>query len=219
MQNQTFLLVVLAVSSCASARYATRDSLAPGIFLETRDTPRGEVSLRAVSDAGLRLTKTSEGFVDRLYNDAAGYCTIAYGHLIAKAPCPATAPAEFLSGIDEPRGEALLVSDMAAARQGVTQVVKVELTDGQYAALCDFAYNVGVVNLQHSTLLAAINAQEFERVATQFRRWVFAGGKELPGLKTRRENEIALFFEGLSTPRGTPRADEQVGPVDIRAGE
>jgi lysozyme len=156
--------------------------------------------------------------VPRLYNDAARYCSIAYGHLVRKAPCDGSEPAAFLRGVSEPQGETLLVEDMRRAQRVVTSLVKTELSDGQYAALCDFTYNVGAGNLQRSTLFKVVNAGEHDRVAYQLARWNKAGGKEYRGLTTRRQREIALYFEGRPIPKAMP-GDQDLTPIDIRVGE
>jgi GH24 family phage-related lysozyme (muramidase) len=98
-------------------------------------------------------------------------------------------------------------------------MTRVELTDGQFAALCDFVYNVGASNLRNSTLLQVINQGDFDRVPAQFRRWIIADGREIPGLKIRREREIILFFDGLPIPRAAARLGEDLSPIDIRTGE
>ncbi|HRD89596.1 MAG TPA: glycoside hydrolase family protein [Accumulibacter sp.] len=196
------------------------ERLTPGILLEPEvdmPLPKG-VMLRRVYGKGIRLTKLSEGFVPRLYNDAARYCSIAYGHLIKKAPCDGSEPAVFRRGVTEPQGEALLVEDMRRAQRAVMSLVKTVLSDGQYAALCDFTYNVGVGNLQRSTLLKVVNADEHHRVPAQLRRWTKAGGREFRGLKIRREREIALYFEGMALPKALP-GEEELPAIDIRAGE
>ncbi|HRF11538.1 MAG: Lysozyme RrrD [Candidatus Accumulibacter phosphatis] len=194
------------------------DKLTPGILLEDEvSLPKG-IRPRAVYDKGIRLTKVSEGFVPRLYNDAARYCSIAYGHLVKKAPCDGKEPPEFRRGLGEPRGESLLVQDLRRAQLAVMGMVTTALSDGQYAALCDFTYNVGASKLQKSTLLKAVNAGEHERVPFQLRRWIKANGMEHAGLKTRREREIQLYFEGLPIPRVQP-ADEDLSVIDIRTGE
>ena len=89
--------------------YPTVDRLAPGIFLEEERAvlPEG-VELRKVYDKGIELTKESEGFVGKLYNDAASYCTIGYGHLIKLAPCDGNEPPEFRAGIDVRLGTEIL---------------------------------------------------------------------------------------------------------------
>jgi GH24 family phage-related lysozyme (muramidase) len=203
------------------ATYPTLDRLTPGIFLEPDERavlPPG-VELRPVYDKGISLTKESEGFVGDLYNDAAGYCTIAYGHLIKLARCNGSEPVEFRGGVSEPRGVELLREDMGTAKRVVLTAVNVDLTDGQYAALCDFVFNVGGGNFRKSTLLKVINAGAFQEVAFQMRRWIKAGGRELSGLVTRREREIELFFEGIGIPRAAPPVDMDLSPLDVRTGE
>lgn len=196
------------------------DAVVPGIFLDKDfEVPQAKSqALRPVYRRGIALTKASEGFVPHLYLDAAGYCTIAYGHLLRLDGCIESDSARYRGGISEPDGVDLLMGDLARAQRAVMAFVDVALTDGQYASLVDFTYNVGAANLRHSTLLKAVNAKQFERVPFQLLRWTRAGGKEYRGLRTRREREIALFFEGVATPKALP-AGEDVSPIDIRIGE
>jgi lysozyme len=228
----SFVLVVVAstaasLPACATLnpdralRRAEAEHLPAGVLLETiegRGSPRAAV-LRAVYPPGLAVTKRSEGWVPRLYNDAARFCTIGYGHLVKKAPCDGTEPPSFLAGLTEPQGEMLLVEDMAQAQSIVMQSVTVPMLDGQYAALCDFVFNVGGSNFRSSTLLKVVNARQDGQVPGQFRRWVLAGGKVWAGLRTRREREIDLYFDGLPRPRAITPPGADVSPVDIRAGE
>ena len=244
---RTFAIIVSAVScvlsACATTQsnFSSEDTLTPGIFLEPEprtalppgvelrnpgvELRKPGVELRKVYNQGLQLTKSFEGFRGRLYNDAAGYCTIAYGHVVKLAPCDGSEPDEFLNGVSEPRGGELLVKDLERAQRAVMTNVgmwaTMNLTDGQYAALCDFTFNVGGGNLKSSTLLQVINAGQFDRVPSQFRRWTMAGGKELAALKARREREIDLFFDGLPKPKAAPptRGGEDLSPIDIRKGE
>ncbi len=204
-----------------SAEFPNVDRLTSGIFLEpeTRFVLPPDVELRKVFDRGLGITKQSDGFRSRLYNDAAHYCTIAYGHLVKLAPCDGTERKELRNGVTTAEGTALLRTDMEKAESAVMMLTNIELTDAQYAALCDFVYNVGSGNFRNSTLRKVVNAGEHERVPFQFRRWVNAGGRELPGLVTRREKEIDLFFDGVPIPRAAPGADEDLSPIDIRSGE
>lgn len=82
--------------------------------------------MRQISAEGLRLTKDSEGFVDQLYNDAAGYCTIGYGHLIKRSLCDGSEPQEFCEGYQKPRERAafrryavLTVSSDGSRNEGI----------------------------------------------------------------------------------------------------
>ncbi len=216
--------VIAIAGGCDTAdkgKFPTVDRMTAGIFLEPEERavlPAG-MELRPVYDRGIELTKLSEGFVGELYNDAANYCTIAYGHLVKLAPCDGTEPPAFLDGVTQEEGTELLVEDMGTAQVAVMTMVDVDLTDGQYAALCDFVFNVGSGNFRRSTLRKVLNAGDFDGVPFQLRRWVKAGGRELPGLVTRREREIELFFDGLPVARAAPPPGVEVEPVDIRAGE
>jgi GH24 family phage-related lysozyme (muramidase) len=164
----------------------------------------------------MNLTKLSEGFREMMYLDAAKYCTIGYGHLIKKLPCDGE-PEEFAKGINEKKGHRILTADMVQARYAVSNLITIELNDSQYAALADFSFNIGSGYFQRSTLLKQVNQRQFQALPTQFRRWVKAGGKVFKGLQTRREREIALFFEGQPIPAAKSITAAEL--IDIRDGE
>lgn len=60
----------------------------------------------------------------------------------------------------------------------------------QKAALISFVYNVGQGNLQTSTLLRKLNSGDHEGACEQLTRWVYANKKKLPGLVSRRNEEM-----------------------------
>jgi lysozyme len=222
---------VSLVTSCAKSEvHPQLAKMTPGIFLDSDRSllPPGFESgsgailppgWRGLPNNGLSLTEASEGFVPDLYDDAAGYCSIGFGHLIKRAGCDGSEPAEFRYGLSRARGAELLVRDMLIAQAEVQRGVTAKLSNGEYAALCDFVYNIGGRNFRRSTLRKVINNNELERVPGQFRRWVLAGGRRWSALRTRRNNEIALFFEGLSLPRTLPPEGEDLSAIDIRTGE
>lgn len=60
--------------------FPTREHLTSEIFLELQRRaaiPEGTI-LRSVYNKGLAVSKSAEGWSATLYNDPAGYCTIAY---------------------------------------------------------------------------------------------------------------------------------------------
>ena len=59
-----------------------------------------------------------------------------------------------------------------------------------------FAFNVGLGNLQSSTLRMKYNRGDIEGTADEFLKWTKASGKVLKGLVRRREAERALFLTG-----------------------
>lgn len=231
--NTAFLIrfVALLAAHATASVAATNDDLssfpdrpnrlAPGLLSEdeTRAVPPVGTPIRPVGSSGLNLTEQAEGWEPRLYNDAAGFCTIGYGHLIKKLRCDGTEAAEFQRGITKPIGARILTEDMTQAEIVVMTSVSAQLNEAQYSALCDFVFNVGRVNFRSSTLLKRVNASEFGDVPAQLRRWTKAGGRVFPGLVKRRNAEIDLFFAGQSIPRPVPSPDEDLSPIDILLGE
>ena len=213
------------ISACSSYRIIERTHI-PSQELANEGArallPSG-VDLRAISAAGLKVTKHAEGWVPHLYDDSASYCTIGYGHLVdGRISCKeadALRLADFVHGLTRTRGETLLISDMATAQYTVMKVVVVPITDGQFAALSDFVFNIGSMNFRASTLLKVINAHQQDHVAEQLRLWVLAKGIPQPGLVKRREAEIGLFFDGQPQPKGLPRPGETLKPLDIETGQ
>lgn len=196
--------------------------LTPGIFL---DRPRpADLAvggpLRDINSDGYELTKLSEGFRSKLYLDSADFCSIAYGHLVWRRPCDGSEPESFRRWLSEPEGETLLISDMTLARRSLVQTLhdNSALNDDQFAALCDFVYNVGGDNFRTSTLRQLIDQGRYSEVPGQMRRWIWAGGKPQSGLVTRRNREIALFFKGEARPAPRP-GDGRLAPIDITRGE
>jgi lysozyme len=94
------------------------------------------------------------------------------------------------------QADAELEQRMNGFGESVDRLVKVPVTDEQKGALADFAYNLGPVALQNSTLLRLLNGGDAAGAADEFRKWVKAGGVTLPGLVKRRDAERALFLLG-----------------------
>lgn len=60
-------------------------------------------------------------------------------------------------------------------------------------AIVDF-FNLGAGRLQTSTLRRRINQRDWTGAAAELRRWVYGGGKVLPGLVARRAAEAAWLL-------------------------
>lgn len=97
------------------------------------------------------------------------------------------------------RAEQRLRQDIAKFEQGVIRALGSAIhatSQPQFDALVSFAYNVGLRAFEASTLLRKHKAGDFEGAAREFTRWIYAGGKKLPGLVRRREAEAALYRKG-----------------------
>ena len=160
-------------------------------------TPQGRSASRGtLSQAGVQFIARFEGFRGALYDDAAGHCTIGFGHLVHHGPSNGTESAEFRKGISRERALELLADDAAKAAAAVVERVKVPLAQHQFDALVSFVFNLGAGAFAESTLLRELNAGRYDAVPPQLDRWVKAGGKTLEGLVRRRKAEGVLFRQG-----------------------
>jgi lysozyme len=90
---------------------------------------------------------------------------------------------------------AMFKNDLANFERGVLRLVPGCVGhQGRFDALVCLAYNIGLGNLQRSTIRMRANRGDWEGAAEAFRAWTKGGGKVLPGLVKRREAEIALFL-------------------------
>lgn len=139
------------------------------------------------SKDGLLLTEQFEGCRLEAYQDQVGVWTIGYGHTknVKKGDVITLAQAEefLLQDVDE-------CVDMINAYCGV------KLDQEEFDALVDFAFNLGINALRHSTLWRKLNAGDFKGAAAEFPRWDMAGGKHIKGLLRRRLAEQRLFNRG-----------------------
>jgi lysozyme len=92
---------------------------------------------------------------------------------------------------DEVNG--ILRADLQRFERGVAQLIPVALTQGQFDALVSFAFNLGLGGVQRSTLRQKVLRGEAE-AADEFLKFTRGGGKVLPGLVKRRQDERSLFL-------------------------
>lgn len=143
-----------------------------------------------ISKNGIELIKRFEGLELKAYQDSVGVWTIGYGWtqtVDGKKIAPGMR-------IDQATADRLLKCGVVQYEQGVNQLVKVRITQGQFDALVSFAYNLGLRSLSTSTLLQKLNDGDKHGAADQFGRWVNAGGKRLDGLVARRAAEREMFL-------------------------
>jgi lysozyme len=141
------------------------------------------------SKNGLALTELFEGDILRAYKDQRGLWTIGYGHTAGVHPGQTITQEEAL---------ACLEGDVYTAVACVNAAVTVKLTQAQFDALVDFAFNVGITNFRHSTLLRDVNAGRIAEALGQFRLWDHCGGVVNDGLLRRRTAEAREFSGDIS---------------------
>lgn len=161
-----------------------RDSIAPATFYSNHLNSKFQLS--RITPIGLQLIQHFEGFSAIPYRCPAGYLTIGYGHVIRAG--------EQWKAITREEASELLAEDVLAAEAAVARWIDVPLSEGQCDALVSFTYNLGAGALQRSGLRRKLNRRDYLAAADEFPRWVWAGGRKLPGLILRREAERARFL-------------------------
>ena len=143
--------------------------------------------MRSISQQGLELIKRYEGFSPKRYICPAGKPTIGYGHVMAENE-------DIPEEISHEEANKLLLRDVAVAENTVNRLIDADLTQSQFDALVSFTFNLGAAALARSTLRKRLNEGDFKAAASEFPRWVYAGGKVLDGLVKRRFAEAELFL-------------------------
>ena len=121
------------------------------------------------------------------YKDSVGVWTVGYGHT-----------GRDVDGrkITVVKANELLEADVLKVDRQLEALNLPALTQNQYDALVDFVFNLGIGNLKSSTLLKRIYARNPAMlIQKEFRKWVYAGKKVLPGLVRRREYEAQLWVK------------------------
>ena len=137
------------------------------------------------SKQGTELTEGFESCRLTAYQDIKGIWTIGVGH---------TGP-EVVEGLvwTQNQADSQLVMDLQRAENMVNTCVTVPLTQGQFDAMVDFAFNCGCNAEKGSTLLKLVNQGDMDAAAEQFQLWDHASGKVVAGLLRRRLAEKQEF--------------------------
>jgi lysozyme len=133
------------------------------------------------------LIRRFEGLRLKAYLCPAGVPTIGYGHTGREVALG--------QAITPDQAEALMQQDAAYFMRLALQSSPALLLEpeARQAAIADFCFNLGMGRYKASTLKRKIDAQEWDDAAEELEKWVYGGGKKLPGLVVRRAAEKALM--------------------------
>jgi lysozyme len=148
--------------------------------------------MREALDIAAGLCRKFEGLRLRPYICPAGYPTIGYGTVNKPDGTRVSMDDE---PIDKETAEAWLMHELASTYlPGVLRASPGLLARPQaLGALTDFAYNLGVPRYRSSTLRRRVNERDWANAHAELARWVYGGGRRLPGLVRRRAAEAALL--------------------------
>jgi lysozyme len=141
-----------------------------------------------VSAKGLALIEGFEGFEGCPYWDV-------YGKVWSRGFGETDWSGDF-GGICISRAQATanLRGKLAADFEWAIRDLDVALNQNQWDALCSFTWNLGAGILDQGTPVGdALRARDFSAATKAMLGYVYAGGVALPGLITRRQDEVNLF--------------------------
>jgi lysozyme len=152
------------------------------------------------SEAELTYVLDLEKFEPMLYDndgDKDGNCTIGYGHRLHSGPCDPEDQQKYADGWTQQMAYQTFLTDVQEkGTDCINMYVKVPLTQDQFDALTDLAFNSGCdsLNPKTSELARLLNKGQYDKVPEQIKRYVHGnGGDVIKGLITRRDDDARLF--------------------------
>ena len=144
-----------------------------------------------VSDKCTKMIIHHEGVRLRPYKCPAGLWTVGVGHLIGDGK---TLPDDWNRTFTMEEVNEILKKDLNRFERGVLRLCPNGLTQSRFDALVSFSFNVGLGNLQRSSVRMRHNRGDYDGAAEAFLMWTKAAGRVLPGLVKRRQDERSLYL-------------------------
>lgn len=150
---------------------------------------RSTIGALAVSAAALVGIAAHEGYSDTPYLDTVGVPTIGFGRTEDVRPGEVTTPQRELVSV---------LRDLEGRKDAIAKCVTVPLYQHELDAAISISYNIGVTAFCGSSMVKKLNAGDYEGFCNGMLAWNKAGGKVIPGLVKRREQERKLCLGDLS---------------------
>jgi len=145
----------------------------------------------SLSQKGVDLIASFEGFSNKPYKDSGGVWTIGFGTTyINNVKVSHGTPS-----VSRDQALGLLKINVRGTEKMMRKMITGVLTQSKWDALVSLTYNIGIGNFQKSSVLKYINAGDIKKAAESFLLWnKDSTGKVLTGLVLRRKTEKALFL-------------------------
>ena len=141
------------------------------------------VGVLSLSATGLIGIASYEGFSEKAYIPIKGDVpTIGFG---------STEGVKMGDAITVPQALDRLRRDITVAESAISRCVRVPLSQGELDAYTSLAFNIGTDAFCRSTLVVKLNGGDYAGACEEIKRWVYAGGRRVPGLVARREEGYA----------------------------
>lgn len=137
------------------------------------------------------LCKRFEGYRPTPYLCPAGVWTIGYG--TTRYPDGARVSGTDPAITEEQAAEYLSQELLAIKLQLLRSCASLKDKPQKLEAVADWVYNLGMGKLLASTMWKHLKDSRWESAAIECQKWVYGGGKVLPGLVRRRMAESILI--------------------------
>lgn len=144
--------------------------------------PAAAASLFTALSVGVTLLATWEGKRNAVYLDGGGVPTVCYGH---------TGPDVRMGQRARTDDECLVLLQRDAFEHGLglQRCLTADVPPSLLGAFVSWTYNVGVKAACASTAVRRANAGDFAGACAELSRWTKDNGKEIWGLRLRREGD------------------------------
>jgi GH24 family phage-related lysozyme (muramidase) len=163
----------------------------------------------SIIDKALAIIKEFEGFSADAYPDprtgdepwTIGYGTTWYSNTGDEPWTIGNGTTWYSNGVSVKKGDKItkfyaneqLFVKVTSLKNGLEQLIKVPLTDGQWACMISFAYNMGLAGAELQ--IARLNANKIPEFMVKHIEYINEGSSVEAGLRRRRIAELELFNE------------------------
>ena len=139
------------------------------------------------SQLAIDQIKIFEGYKNKAYLDPTDKPTIGYGHTL-NVKMGMTCTPEIAEG--------WLKDDITPCELAIERLIHIPLTQGQFDACSDFAFNLGIGKFAGSTLIILIKKGDMHGASLEFPKWDLVGGK-ISDWQVKRRSWDQKRFLGL----------------------
>lgn len=125
----------------------------------------------------------------------AGVWTLGYGSTRHFDGSPITKDTTPLS--PEECEQLMLIELEKCVRQAIRYSPVLVDNEEALGAIASFIFNLGGSSYYRSTLRRKVNERDWKEAQRQIQKWVWGGGRKLPGLVARRKEESSYLYESV----------------------